>query len=49
MGGSEILSPSESVKIASFVLFKMLGEGGGGGSEILSPLEFGVNSRFCSV
>ena len=34
MGESEILIPSESVKIAYFVLFKMLG-----GSEILSPSE----------
>ena len=34
MGESEILSPSESVKIAYFVLFKMLG-----GSEILSLSE----------
>ena len=32
LGGSEILSPSESEKIANFVLFLMLG-----GSEILSP------------
>ena len=34
LGGSEILSPSESVEIADFVLFKMLG-----GSEILSSSE----------
>ena len=34
LGGSEILSPLESVEIADFVLFKMLG-----GSEILSPSE----------
>ena len=34
LGGSEILSPSDSVKIAYFVQLKMLG-----GSEILSPSE----------
>ena len=34
MGGSEILSPSESVEIADFVQFQVLG-----GSEILSPSE----------
>ena len=34
LGGSEILSPSESVEIANFVQFQVLG-----GSEILNPSE----------
>ena len=34
LGGSEILSPSESVETADFVQFLVLG-----GSEILSPSE----------
>ena len=34
LGGSEILSPSESMEIADFVQFYVLGE-----SEILSPSE----------
>ena len=34
LGGSETVSPSESVEIAEFLLFNMLG-----GSEILSPSE----------
>ena len=44
LGGSEILSPSESVEIADFVLFKMLG--GIRNSELL---RIGGNSRFRSV
>ena len=44
LGGSEILSPSESVEIADFVQFYVLG-----GSEILRPSESEKIAKFCSV
>ena len=43
-GDKKFWLPYNLVKIAGFVQFKVMGE-----SEILSPLEFGVNSRFSSV